>query len=81
LSRFHCRAWGDGGAKLRFGEASSRPCLHPLDGGIGGAIRTDAFVPFWSGLLLVSRWLRELTAASPAHADQQLFLNALRPEI
>ena len=26
------------------------------------------------------RRLRELTAASPAHADQQLFLNALRPE-
>ena len=55
-------------------------CLHPMDGGLGGAIPTAAFVSFWSGLLLVSRWLRELTAASPAHADQQLFLNALRPE-
>lgn len=55
-------------------------CLHPVDGGVEGAIPTAAFVSFWSGLLLVSRWLRELTAASPAHADQQLFLNALRPE-
>lgn len=55
-------------------------CLHPMDGGLSGAIPTAAFVSFWSGLLLVSRWLRELTAASPAHADQQLFLNVLRPE-
>lgn len=54
-------------------------CLHPIEGGLSGKIPTAAFVSLWSSFLMLSRWLRELTAASPAHADSSCFSTHLVP--
>lgn len=55
-------------------------CLHPAAASPTGPIPTAAFVSLLSGLLLVARWLRSLGLEGPALADQQAFINALRPE-
>lgn len=56
-------------------------CLHPAEPGQGGgAIPTAAFVSFWSGLLLVARWLSHLAGRPTPAAEQQYFFSALRPE-
>ena len=56
-------------------------CLHPVDAPMSdGPIPTAAFVSLMSGLLLVARWQRALGGEGAALADQQLFVNALRPE-
>lgn len=45
-----------------------------------GPIPTAAFVSLLSGLLLIARWQRALGAAGETLANQQTFVNALRPE-
>jgi hypothetical protein len=53
-------------------------CLHPMAATAAGPIPTVAFVSFWAGLLLVTRWLRHL--GGQADAAQQTFFSPLRPE-
>lgn len=56
-------------------------CLHPVEAAVdGGPIPTIAFVSFWSGLMLAVRWLRALAGSEHGPREQQMFLNALRPE-
>lgn len=53
-------------------------CLHPAAAAAAGPIPTVAFVSFWAGLLLVSRWLHNLSGSGGASA--QTFFSPLRPE-
>lgn len=53
-------------------------CLHPVAATAAGPIPTVAFVSFWSGLLLVARWLQHLDGA--ADPTSQTFFTPLRPE-
>lgn len=53
-------------------------CLHPVAATATGPIPTLAFVSFWSGLLLVARWLQHLDGA--ADPTSQTFFTPLRPE-
>ncbi len=55
-------------------------CLHPAAASPTGPIPTAAFVSLLLGLLLVARWLRSFGLEGPALADQQAFINSLRPE-
>lgn len=55
-------------------------CLHPVAAAPAGPIPTAAFVSLLSGLLLVAGWQRALGADGEDLANQQTFVNALRPE-
>lgn len=56
-------------------------CLHPAAPPPNDApIPTCAFVSFLSGLFLAARWTRSVGGRPPRADEQQLFLNALRPE-
>lgn len=73
----------EGFAVLVSSHAPGQPCvgcLHPIAAVPTGPIPTAAFVSLLSGLMLIARWLRSLGAEGKALADQQTFVNALRPE-
>lgn len=73
----------EGFSVLVSSHVASQPCvgcLHPVAATPNGPIPTAAFVSLLSGLLLVARWQRALGPEGPTLADQQHFLNALRPE-
>jgi hypothetical protein len=55
-------------------------CLHPRDEPADGPIPSAAFVSFWSGLLLASRFVRHRSVDRLAPGRQQEYLAALRPE-